>query len=87
MKYATGLRLGTANAEDILRRFTRNNTQHPRVERSPHSGRRAKRYSCAAIYDSRHYVETENANRSGKEADAASWTVALSVLVPTRVSP
>jgi TnpA family transposase len=29
IKYTTGLRLGTANAEDILRRFTRNNAQHP----------------------------------------------------------
>ena len=29
VKYTTGLRLGTANAEDILRRFTRNNAQHP----------------------------------------------------------
>src|SRR6516162_6066308 len=29
VKYATALRLGTANAEDILRRFTRNNAQHP----------------------------------------------------------
>jgi len=29
VKYATALRLGTADAEDILRRFTRNNVQHP----------------------------------------------------------
>lgn len=29
VKYTTGLRLGTANAEVILRRFTRNNAQHP----------------------------------------------------------
>ena len=29
VKYATALRLGTAAAEDILRRFTRNNIQHP----------------------------------------------------------
>lgn len=29
VKYATALRLGTAAAEDILRRFTRNNVQHP----------------------------------------------------------
>ena len=29
VKYATALRLGTAEAEDILRRFTRNNVQHP----------------------------------------------------------
>jgi serine/threonine protein kinase len=29
VKYATALRLGTAETEAILRRFTRNNTQHP----------------------------------------------------------
>jgi TnpA family transposase len=29
VKYATAVRLGTADAESILRRFTRNNVQHP----------------------------------------------------------
>ena len=29
VKYATALRTGTAQTEDILRRFTRNNVQHP----------------------------------------------------------
>jgi TnpA family transposase len=29
IKYATALRLGTAQTESILRRFTRNNVQHP----------------------------------------------------------
>ena len=29
VKYATALRLGTAEAESILRRFTRTNVQHP----------------------------------------------------------
>ena len=29
VKYATALRLGTAQSEDILRRFTRNNVRHP----------------------------------------------------------
>jgi TnpA family transposase len=29
VKYVTALRLGTSSAEAILRRFTRNNTQHP----------------------------------------------------------
>ena len=29
VKYATALRLGTAEAEEILRRFTRDNVQHP----------------------------------------------------------
>jgi TnpA family transposase len=29
VKYATALRLGTADAESILRRFTRSNGQHP----------------------------------------------------------
>lgn len=29
VKYATALRLGTADTEDILRRFNRTNVQHP----------------------------------------------------------
>ena len=29
VKYATAMKLGTADTEDILRRFTRNNLQHP----------------------------------------------------------
>jgi TnpA family transposase len=29
VRYATALRLGTADTEAILRRFTRNNVQHP----------------------------------------------------------
>ncbi len=29
VKYATALRLGTAQTEAILRRFTRSNVQHP----------------------------------------------------------
>ena len=29
IKYTTALKLGTANPESILRRFTRNNVQHP----------------------------------------------------------
>ena len=29
IKFATALRLGTADAESILRRFTKNNVQHP----------------------------------------------------------
>jgi TnpA family transposase len=29
VKYATAVRLGTAETEAILRRFTRNNVQHP----------------------------------------------------------
>ena len=29
VKYSTALRLGTAETEAILRRFTRNNLQHP----------------------------------------------------------
>ena len=32
VKYATALRLGTAQAEAILRRFTRENTQHPTLK-------------------------------------------------------
>ncbi|MGW6738084.1 Tn3 family transposase [Streptomyces sp. NPDC055013] len=29
VKYATALRLGTAEAEQVLRRFTRGGTEHP----------------------------------------------------------
>lgn len=42
VKYATALRLGTANAEDILRRFTRNNLQHPTYQALAELGRAVK---------------------------------------------
>jgi TnpA family transposase len=31
IKFATALRLGVADAESILRRFTKNNVQHPNL--------------------------------------------------------
>ena len=40
VKYATALRLGTAEAEAILRRFTRENVQHPTYKALWSSGRR-----------------------------------------------
>jgi TnpA family transposase len=42
VKYATALRLGTANAETILRRFTRNNLQHPTYQALAELGRAVK---------------------------------------------
>lgn len=42
VKYATALRLGTANAEAILRRFTRNNLQHPTYQALAELGRAIK---------------------------------------------
>jgi TnpA family transposase len=42
VKYATALRLGTANAEAILRRFTRNNLQHPTYQALAELGRAVK---------------------------------------------
>ncbi len=42
VKYATALRLGTANAEAILRRFTCNNLQHPTYQALAELGRAVK---------------------------------------------
>ena len=42
VKYATALRLGTAETEAILRRFTRNNVQHPTYKAWPSWARRVK---------------------------------------------
>ena len=42
VKYATALRLGTAETEAILRRFTRNNVQHPTYTALSELGRAAK---------------------------------------------
>jgi TnpA family transposase len=39
VKYATALRLGTAEAEAILKRFTRHNVQHPTYKALPELGR------------------------------------------------
>jgi TnpA family transposase len=42
VKYATALRLGTAEAEAILRRFTRDNLQHPTYQALAELGRAIK---------------------------------------------
>src|SRR5260370_39452712 len=42
VKYATALRLGTADTEAILRRFTRNNLQHPTYQALAEFGRAVK---------------------------------------------
>ncbi len=42
VKYATALRIGTAQTEDILRRFTRNNVQHPTYRALAELGRACK---------------------------------------------
>ncbi len=47
IKYATALRLGTAEAEAILRRFTRENTQHPTYKALSELGKAVKTASLA----------------------------------------
>lgn len=42
VKYATALRLGTAETEAILRRFTRNNLQHPTYQALAERGKATK---------------------------------------------
>lgn len=42
IKYATALRLGTAQTESILRRFTRNNVQHPTYKALAELGKATK---------------------------------------------
>jgi TnpA family transposase len=42
VKYATALRLGTADTESILRRFTRNNLQHPTYKALAELGKAVK---------------------------------------------
>src|SRR5260370_17155226 len=51
VKYATALRLGTAEPEDILRRFTRNNVRHPTYKPLPECWPKHKRpRSFALLY-------------------------------------
>ena len=42
VKYATALRVGTAQTELILRRFTRNNVQHPTYKALAELGKAVK---------------------------------------------
>jgi TnpA family transposase len=52
IKYATALRLGTAQSEDILRRFTRNNLQHPTYQALEELGRAVKTiFLCRYLSD------------------------------------
>jgi TnpA family transposase len=52
IKYATALRLGTAQPEDILRRFTRNNLQHPTYQALDELGRAVKTiFLCRYLND------------------------------------
>ncbi len=52
IKYATALRLGTAQSEDILRRFTRNNLQHPTYQAQEELGRAVKTiFLCRYLSD------------------------------------
>jgi TnpA family transposase len=57
VKYATALRLGTADTEAILRRFTRNNLQHPTYQALAELGRAMKTiFLCQ-------YLESEELRR------------------------
>ena len=52
VKYATALRLGTAEAEAILRRFTRENTQHPTYKALAELGKAVKTvFLCRYLHD------------------------------------
>ncbi len=52
VKYATALRLGTAEAEAILRRFTRENTQHPTYKALAELGKAVKTvFLCRYLQD------------------------------------
>ena len=60
IKYTTALRLGTAETEAILRRFTRSNVQHPIYKALAELGKAIKTSSCVDTCTS-----TEHAKRSG----------------------
>jgi TnpA family transposase len=52
VKYATALRLGTAETEAILRRFTRNNIQHPTYKALAELGKAIKTiFLCRYLHD------------------------------------
>ena len=50
VKYATALRLGTAQSEDILRRFTRNNVRHPTYRALAELGKARKTIFSVVIW-------------------------------------
>ena len=52
VKYTTALRLGTAETEAILRRFTRNNVQHPTYKALAELGKAIKTiFLCRYLHD------------------------------------
>ena len=52
VKYATALRLGTAETEAILRRFTRENVQHPTYKALAELGKAVKTvFLCRYLHD------------------------------------
>ena len=62
VKYATAMREGTADAEAILRRFTRNNVQHPTYQALAELGKAVKTiFLC-------HYLQSEPLRREIHEA-------------------
>jgi TnpA family transposase len=62
VKYATALRLGTADAEAILRRFTRGNLQHPTYQALAELGKAVKTaFLCR-------YLHSEELRREVQEA-------------------
>ena len=74
VKYVTAVRLGTADAETILRRFTRANVQHPTFKAFAELGKALKTtFVCAyirleslrrEIYDGLNVIETWNSANS-----------------------
>ena len=53
VRYTTALRLGTAETEAILRRFTRKNVQHPTYKAFAELGKAIKTISSSVILSSR----------------------------------
>jgi hypothetical protein len=62
IKYATALRLGTAETEAILRRFTNQNVQHPTYKAFAELGKAIKRESPTA--DRRHTIFPPRSDQS-----------------------
>lgn len=77
IKYATALRLGTAETEAILRRFTKKNVQHPTYKALAELGKAIKTIFL------RRYLHSEELRREINEAlnvRAVEWSHGLCVL-------
>jgi TnpA family transposase len=79
VKFATALRLGTAEPEATLRRFTRASVQHPPpTRRSPNSARRSRRSSfaatCAMRRSAARSMRACRSSRTGTAPTASSIT-------------